>query len=174
MTDTSDNLIDVLVDNAKAGDRTAFGKLVALLMNRTVALTYRMTGDMDAAKDLAQDTFVSAWQNLSGFKGASKFESWIYRIASNKALNYLKRESRISRTDAVLSLNSRIARQRASIDMAPRATFAFVAGDVKMRSVSLYGTMRDSCSFPASTRESTMAARRPLNVLHIKKRSSAR
>lgn len=106
MTDSSDNLIDRLVENAKAGDRTAFGKLAALLMNRTVALTYRMTGDMDAAKDLAQDTFVSAWQNLNGFKGASKFESWVYRIAANKSLNYLKRESRSTDIESVVEVHS--------------------------------------------------------------------
>ncbi|HKK21703.1 MAG TPA: RNA polymerase sigma factor [candidate division Zixibacteria bacterium] len=106
MTDTSDNLIDVLVEHAKAGDRTAFGKLVALMMNRTVALTYRMTGDMDAAEDLAQDTFVSAWQNLGGFKGAAKFESWIYRIASNKSLNYLKRAGRSTDIETVMEAQS--------------------------------------------------------------------
>ncbi len=106
MTDTSDNLIEGLVAHAKAGDRTAFGKLVALTMNRTVALTYRMTGDMEAAKDLAQETFVSAWQNLGGFKGDSKFESWVYRIAANKSLNYLKREGRSSRIDDVMEMQA--------------------------------------------------------------------
>jgi len=60
-------------------------------MRDITALTYRMTGDRDAAQDLAQETFVSAWQHLSGFRREARFENWLYRIAANKALNYLGR-----------------------------------------------------------------------------------
>ena len=63
-------------------------------MNPLVALTYKMTKDKDSALDLAQDTFVAAWENLKTFKGDAKFESWLYRIAANKTLNFIKRESR--------------------------------------------------------------------------------
>ena len=59
-------------------------------MNQVVALTYRITADREAAKDLAQETFVSAWQNLSGYRGEASVSNWIYRIATNKCLNYLK------------------------------------------------------------------------------------
>jgi len=87
-------LIDQLVRKAQLGDREAFSEIVRILMNKTIALTYKMTGDKEAALDLAQDSFLSAWMNIGSFKGESKFESWIYRIASNKALNFLKREKR--------------------------------------------------------------------------------
>ena len=63
-------------------------------MNPVVALTYKMTQEKDSALDLAQDTFISAWENLDSFKGESRFYSWIYRIASNKSLNYIKSRSR--------------------------------------------------------------------------------
>ena len=63
-------------------------------MKSVVALAYRMTGDREAAFDLAQDTFVSAWQNLNSFRGEARFESWLYRIASNKTLNYLQSRKR--------------------------------------------------------------------------------
>lgn len=66
-------------------------------MNPVTALTYKMTQDRDSALDLAQDTFVAAWQNLSSFKGEARFESWLYRIAANKSLNFVKRESRTVR-----------------------------------------------------------------------------
>ena len=60
-----------------------------MMMQTIVALTYKMTGDREAAKDLAQDTFVSAWSNIADFRGDARFSSWLYRIASNKSLNHL-------------------------------------------------------------------------------------
>jgi len=89
MARTDTEIIDRLVSRAQAGDRAAFSQLVRLTMNDITALTYRMTGDPDAARDLAQETFVSAWQKLESFRGDARFENWLYRIASNKALNYL-------------------------------------------------------------------------------------
>ena len=83
-----------LVDKAASGDRAAYSEIVRQLMKPVVALAYRMTGDREAAFDLAQDTFVSAWQNLDSFRGEAKFESWLYRIASNKTLNYLQSRKR--------------------------------------------------------------------------------
>ncbi|MFQ6007588.1 MAG: RNA polymerase sigma factor [Candidatus Zixiibacteriota bacterium] len=59
-----------------------------------VALTYRMTQDREAAFDLAQEAFISAWENLRRFRGKSMFQGWLYRIASNKTLNFLKKQSR--------------------------------------------------------------------------------
>jgi len=86
--------INNLLAQAKQGDRQAFSEIVRIMMNPVTALTYKMTQDRDSALDLAQDTFVAAWQNLSGFKGEARFESWLYRIAANKSLNFIKRESR--------------------------------------------------------------------------------
>ncbi len=83
-----------LVEKAVSGDRAAYSEIVRRLMKPMVALAYRMTGDREAAFDLAQDTFVSAWQNLDSFRGEAKFESWLYRIASNKTLNYLQSRKR--------------------------------------------------------------------------------
>ncbi|MEW6052005.1 MAG: sigma-70 family RNA polymerase sigma factor [Candidatus Zixiibacteriota bacterium] len=81
---------DELVEKARRGDRQAFSDLVRKNMNAVVALTYRMTGNRDSAHDLAQESFVSAWENLAKFRGDSKFESWLYRIAINKCLNFLE------------------------------------------------------------------------------------
>lgn len=97
---TTDNIItNVLLEKAQNGEREAFSQLVRLMMNKIVALTYKMTGDKEAAKDLAQDTFISAYQNLDSFKGEAKFESWLYRIAVNKSLNYIKRENKTTSDD---------------------------------------------------------------------------
>ncbi len=97
---TDTEKIDRLVGRAKDGERAAFSELVRLLMNDITALTYKMTGDRDAAFDLAQDSFVSAWEKLGSFRGEARFENWLYRIATNKALNYRSRVS-VSRTDSL-------------------------------------------------------------------------
>jgi len=93
--------LDELVDKALAGDRTAFSTLVRQLMGPIAALTYRMTGDRDASLDLAQDTFVAAWENRESFRREAGFTSWLYRIASNKTLNYLKSHKRQSPTGEI-------------------------------------------------------------------------
>lgn len=90
-----------LVRLAQKGDRQAFSTLARQVMKPLVALTYRMTGDSDAAKDLAQDSLLAAWENLSGFRGDAKFQSWLFRIASNKTLNYLNGRREQPLTDAI-------------------------------------------------------------------------
>jgi len=90
----SQKKVDDLVQQAQAGNRQAFSELVRELMTKITALTYKMTGDRDLAIDLAQDTFVAAWQNLQTFKFEAKFESWLYRIAYNKTLNEIKRNEK--------------------------------------------------------------------------------
>jgi RNA polymerase sigma-70 factor, ECF subfamily len=63
-------------------------------MTRVVALTYRITGNRETALDLAQDTFVSAWENLHTYRGEAGFANWVFRIATNKALNHFKAAAR--------------------------------------------------------------------------------
>ena len=94
MTEANKESLESLVEQARAGSRPAFSNIVRLLMNRVTALTYRMTGDRDVALDLAQDTFISAWENIRTYRGDASFSSWLYRIASNKTLNYLKAPAR--------------------------------------------------------------------------------
>ena len=95
MVRIADDNLEMLVERAKTGDRTAFSEIVRRLMNQVVVLTYRMTGDRESALDLAQDSFLTAWQKLHDFRGDAVFTSWLYRIASNKTLNFLKsREAR--------------------------------------------------------------------------------
>ncbi|MBL56393.1 MAG: RNA polymerase subunit sigma [Flavobacteriales bacterium] len=54
----------------------------------------RMVIDHDVADDIAQDTFVKVWKNLSSFKGDAKLSTWIYRIATNESLTYLRKKKR--------------------------------------------------------------------------------
>lgn len=52
---------------------------------------YRFAGDRDAATDLAQEVFLKAHRHLDSFQGASRFGTWLYSIARNESLNWLKR-----------------------------------------------------------------------------------
>ena len=61
------------------------------------ALTYRMTGSQAEAEDLTQETFIAAFQQLGSFRGESKFSSWLYRIATNRCLNWRQRDARRGR-----------------------------------------------------------------------------
>ena len=93
MTKEDYEAIDRLAARARLRDRAAFSQIVRSMMNKVVALTYRMTNDREAALDLAQDTFLAVWESLPSFRGEAGFTTWLYRIASNKALNFLKKRS---------------------------------------------------------------------------------
>jgi RNA polymerase sigma-70 factor (ECF subfamily) len=60
------------------------------------ALTYRMTGDRETALDLVQDLFFTVYKEIGRFREEASLASWLYRIASNKTLNYLKRRKLVA------------------------------------------------------------------------------
>src|SRR2546426_218013 len=90
-----------LVKRAKAGDMAAYDELVRRYQERIYATVYHMTSNHEDANDLAQEAFIKAYQALKSFKGDSSFFTWVYRIAVNKTINFLKQ--RRNRTH--LSLN---------------------------------------------------------------------
>lgn len=79
-----------LVARARKGDLSAYDSLVQRYQERIYATVYHMTSNHEDANDLAQETFIKAFQALSSFKGGSSFYTWIYRIAVNKTINFLK------------------------------------------------------------------------------------
>lgn len=85
---------DQLIRDSLAGDEAAFAALVEQHQRMIHALTYRMTGSLTDAEDLAQDTFVRAYLQLEQFRGDSKFSTWLCRIAVNACLNWRQREGR--------------------------------------------------------------------------------
>jgi len=85
-----------LVRRAQRGDLLAYDELVKLYQERIYATIYHMTSNHEDANDLAQDSFIKAFQALKSFKGGSSFYTWLYRIAVNKTINFLKqRKNRV-------------------------------------------------------------------------------
>jgi RNA polymerase sigma-70 factor (ECF subfamily) len=80
----------VLVDRARGGDLRAYDELVQRYQQRIYATVYHMTSNHEDANDLAQEAFIKAYQALKSFKGGSSFYTWVYRIAVNKTINFLK------------------------------------------------------------------------------------
>ena len=79
-----------LVKRARRGDMGAYDDLVKRYQERIYATVYHMTSNHEDANDLAQEAFIKAFQALKSFKGGSSFYTWVYRIAVNKTINFLK------------------------------------------------------------------------------------
>lgn len=77
-----------LVDQAASGDRAAFEVLYRRHRDRVYGLVWRLAGgDAGLAEDLLQEAFVRAWRKLDGFRGDSRFGTWLHRLAVNVALS---------------------------------------------------------------------------------------
>ena len=83
-----------LVAQAAAGNAGAFDQLVGRWERQIYFLAYRMLGREEDARDVTQEAFLRAFRGLKGFKGQSKFSSWLYRIALNLCRDWLRREQR--------------------------------------------------------------------------------
>ena len=86
-TSTAD---DILIDRILKGDGPAFRVLVERYQNLVFTIAFRITGNREEAEEVAQDAFLKAYNNLAGFKGDSKFSSWLYRITHNTALTKIR------------------------------------------------------------------------------------
>ena len=79
-----------LIQKAREGDRPAFEELYNRYKKAIFNYIYRMIGDRAVAEELAQETFVKAYINISTYKPTGKASSWIYAIAGNLAKNELR------------------------------------------------------------------------------------
>ena len=82
-----------LVSTALAGGEAGFEELVRRYQRPIAAYIYRMVGDYDSALDLTQDVFIKVYNSLSRYRSEFKFSTWIYRIAHNAAIDFLRRHA---------------------------------------------------------------------------------
>lgn len=94
-------LDQVLVKRVQEGDRRAFDLLVRKYQHKVIAVITRYVNDWAEAQDVAQEAFVRAYRALGNFRGESQFYTWLYKIATNTAKNYLVSQGRRPPTDDV-------------------------------------------------------------------------
>jgi RNA polymerase sigma-70 factor (ECF subfamily) len=83
-----------LVERVQAGDKQAFGLLVAKYQRKLMRLVLRLVRDAAEAEDVVQEAFIKAYRALPAFRGDSAFYTWLYRIGVNTAKNWLIAQSR--------------------------------------------------------------------------------
>jgi RNA polymerase sigma-70 factor (ECF subfamily) len=99
-----------LVAQAQRGETAAFDELIRRHSPRLYALIYHMTSNREDTNDLLQDVFAKAYRSLSRFRGQSQFYTWLYSIATNMTLNFLKKRNRRQHAMSLDDLDSGIGR----------------------------------------------------------------
>ena len=87
--------VDLLVKRARGGDEEAFGELVKMYHQRVYNLIYGIVNHAEDAAELAQQSWVKVWKKLDSFQEDARFFTWVYRIASNTGLDFLRHKSRL-------------------------------------------------------------------------------
>jgi len=93
------------LERLRAGEATAFNRLVEERHGDIYALLYRLTEDPEEARDLTQETFLQAFRHFASFRGESDLRTWLYRIAVNQARNRWRWWKR-RRRDRTVSLDA--------------------------------------------------------------------
>lgn len=83
-----------VVQRVQAGNVGAFDQLVQKYREHIFSIVYNMTSNREDASDLTQETFIKAFQAIGRFRGKSAFFTWIYRIAINTTMSFLKKRNR--------------------------------------------------------------------------------
>jgi RNA polymerase sigma-70 factor (ECF subfamily) len=90
-----------LVETIRGGDSAAFEQLVRRKTPKVYALCYRIIGNAEDSKDISQLVFIKLWENLEKYDPAYAFDTWLYRMVTNVAIDYIR--NRQSRDNAVNS-----------------------------------------------------------------------
>jgi RNA polymerase sigma-70 factor (ECF subfamily) len=101
----------------KAGDESAFAYLVQKYRRPMMNFMFRMAHNAAAAEDLAQEVFLRVYRSRAGYEASAKFTTWLYRIATNLAVNYA-RDTRHERPEAMVSLDEPDEESGTTLDVA--------------------------------------------------------
>jgi len=90
-----------LIDKTLKGDTRAFGELVERYQSFVFTIVIRIVKVREEAEEVAQDSFIKAFQSLASYRGESKFSSWLYSIAYRKALDALRKNKKNSSLELI-------------------------------------------------------------------------
>ena len=115
------------------GDRNAFAFLVDKYKNMVFSIALQISRDREEAEEIAQDSFIKAFQSLKSFQGKAKFSSWLYRIVHNTAISQIrkKEKGRISIDDTNIpeTLYMESKKNHESLSLEERKKYLEVAMD---------------------------------------------
>ncbi len=80
-----------VIKKIQAGQKELFSKLVDRYRSQVAGIAYKMVGDYDDAKDITQMVFVKTFYNLERFDTSKRFSTWLYRIAVNASIDYVRK-----------------------------------------------------------------------------------
>jgi len=89
------------IERTLSGDMKAFSVLVDRYKHMVFTLAVRMVKNREEAEEIAQDTFLKVYNGLAGFKGGSKFSTWVYKITYFRSLDYIKKKGRSLETTLI-------------------------------------------------------------------------
>ena len=87
------------------GDINAFSILVERYQNLVYTVVYRVVKNKEQAEEVAQDTFVKAYESLVKYRGEAKFSTWLYTIAYRKSLDLVKSNRRLITSELIEEIN---------------------------------------------------------------------
>jgi RNA polymerase sigma-70 factor (ECF subfamily) len=107
------------------GDRQAFAQLVERYQGPIYNLAGQMVGFGEDARDLTQEIFLQVYRNLSSFRGEARFATWIYRVASNKVVDWLRkhRHQSLSIKDKLTRGFGLMSRQEQLLNLTPEEIY---------------------------------------------------
>jgi len=95
-----------LIQKLKRGDEAAFKSIVEQWKDMVYNTSLGIVQNETEAEDISQDVFIKVFENISSFKGDSKFSTWLYRIATTTSLDHLRNKKRKKRFGFIFSLGS--------------------------------------------------------------------
>ena len=90
-----------LIEQTLNGDTSSFGKLVERYQDFVFTIAFRIMKVREEAEEVAQDSFIKAFESLKSFRGESKFSSWLYSIAYRKALDALRKNKKYKASEII-------------------------------------------------------------------------
>ena len=120
---------ELLLRRAQSGDPEAFERLMESLEQLVWRVCWHYTGNREAAEDCGQEAMIRIWRNLANYRGDCALESWVYRIAANCCMDWLRKKKR----DRSVSMEPLAEQGFDPADEAPGTEEQAVAKDERQR-----------------------------------------